>query len=214
MEAVHEAGVGGEPANRRLLVGGAVALAVFTGASLLAGPLFFLLWPWTPVVAVVALAAAVVLTRWLLAWSGHVWAYRAGLLGAFLCMVGLSGVGGFMEGFIDDGPFYARAFDGDLSALTPAARLPFRAGELLVYNRDGDAAPVLVHVVDGRTRWALELRGSERDRSKLYSMERPVVRYQGRLRARVDFVGKCTFGTERGRVYLPRVGIARFYMSW
>ncbi|MEL7314672.1 MAG: hypothetical protein AAFN08_06935, partial [Cyanobacteria bacterium J06559_3] len=117
----------------------------------------------------------------------------------------------------NDGPFYGENYTNGVTGLEAHHRIDYRQGELLIYNRQNNSAPVLTYEVDGGILWGREL--DVRDHPKyvdhfLVEIEDLAVN-SGILRDRLDFIGTWDFGKEPGRAYLWKWGgFHRFYLSW
>jgi len=144
-------------------------------------------------------------------------AYLIGCLVALVILLPAVSLVKFMEQGLDDGPFYGTDYTGGVMGLEVSDRLPYRRGELQIYNRQSRQAPVLAYQVNDELQWAKELDVSQHPKYRSYQLstiETPTLAY-GVIRDRVDFIGNWDFGTERGRVYLWKWGgFHRFYLSW
>ncbi|NER78607.1 MAG: hypothetical protein F6K42_03335 [Leptolyngbya sp. SIO1D8] len=122
-----------------------------------------------------------------------------------------------MEQGLDDGPFYGLEYTGGVTGLEANHRLDYRQGELLIYNRQQNRAPVLVYEANGDLVWSVEMDVSQHPKYQNYqlsTLEEPTLAY-GIIRDRLNFLGTWDFGKERGRAYLWKWGrFHRFYLSW
>lgn len=152
--------------------------------------------------------------RWL---PKDVLGYLAGCLVALVILLPAVSLLNFMEQGLRDGPFYGEDYSGDIAGENVSDRIEYRQGELLIYNRGEDQAPVLAYQVEEETHWATELDVAENPRYERYhliSIQEPTLAY-GIFRDRMDFKGRWTFGTETGRAYLWKWGgFHRFFLSW
>lgn len=149
----------------------------------------------------------------------RVHAYRAGFLIAAILLVPARRMVDLLESGFDDGPFHGRAFAGDVSGMKPSESVPFRSGELAVYNRSHGKAPILAYLAGGRTRWAHEMFVSMETPTSTGENELREITHlrvsRGFVRDRVDFIGEWTFGAEHGYAFVWRWGgIQRFFLSW
>jgi hypothetical protein len=144
-------------------------------------------------------------------------AYLTGCLVALVLLLPIGTVIKVAEQGFDDGPFYGQVYTDGVTGLEASDRLPYRAGELVIYNRRAQSPPLLTYEVDDELRWAVALDVSqtpEFSEFQLFEVQDPTLLY-GILRDRIDFTGVWTFGTERGRAYLWKWGgFQRFYLSW
>jgi|GEM_PF-2540436 len=143
--------------------------------------------------------------------------YLIGCLVALIVLLPASSVVKFAEQGFDDGPFYGEPFTGRIVAAAASDRLPYREGELLIYNRADAKAPILAYQIEDETAWAQVLDVSKNPRYANYeftAMQEPSLAY-GIFRDRLDFLGTWNFGTERGRAYFWKWGgFHRFFLSW
>ncbi|MBF2036878.1 MAG: hypothetical protein IGR92_15740 [Leptolyngbyaceae cyanobacterium T60_A2020_046] len=144
-------------------------------------------------------------------------AYLLGCLVALVLLLPAVTVIKFAEQGFDDGPFYGVPYTNGLTGLTPSDRLPYRAGELLIYNRNPDMPPILAYETAGTVRWAQELEIQAHPGFEQYQLDaiaEPTLAY-GIVRDRIDSTATWSFGTERCRIYLWKWGrFHRFYLSW
>lgn len=143
--------------------------------------------------------------------------YLVGCLAALVILLPAVFLFKFMEQGFKDGPFYGEDYSGVISGENASARMDYRQGELLTYNRQADKAPVLVYWADNDLRWAKELDVGENPRYEDYHLEsiRDLALSYGIFRDRIDFEGRWSFGTESGRAYLWKWGgFHRFFLSW
>ncbi len=147
----------------------------------------------------------------------HPTAYLTGCLVALVLMLPIVSAAKLVEQGFNDGPFYGENYTNGVTGLDAHHRTDYRQGELLIYNRQTNSAPVLTYEVDGEILWAREL--DVRDHPKyadhfLVEIENLTVA-PGILRDRVNFTGTWDFGKEPGRAYLWKWGgFHRFYLSW
>jgi len=143
--------------------------------------------------------------------------YLIGCLVALIVLLPASSLVKFFEQGFDDGPFHGEPFTGVISGESASDRLPYRQGELLIYNRPAGKAPILAYQIEDETAWAQVLDVSENPRYADYqftTMQEPSLAY-GIFRDRLDFLGTWDFGTERGRAYFWKWGgFHRFFLSW
>ena len=152
--------------------------------------------------------------RWLPSYGSS---YLVGCLVALILLLPASSLIQFLEQGFDDGPFYGEPFKGVVSGKSASDRLPYRQGELLIYNRSTDKAPILAYWVDEEPAWAQVLDVSQNTRYadyQLSAMQDPSLAL-GIFRDRLDFLSTWNFGTEPGRAYLWKWGgFHRFFLSW
>lgn len=143
--------------------------------------------------------------------------YLAGCLVALVLLLPLVSGFKFAEQGLDDGPFYGADYTRGVMGLEVQERVEYRQGEILIYNRQQNSAPLLVYQVDGETQWARELDVRQHPKYEDYllnKIETPTVTY-GILRDRLNFLGTWEFGKEPGRAYVWKWGgFHRFYLSW
>ena len=135
---------------------------------------------------------------------------------ALIALIPLSGIVTFTEQGMQDGPFYGQRYGGSLDVENASHRLPYRQGELLIYNRQDDEAPILTYQIEDDVRWATVLNVQKRGRYADYqiaAMKDPELAY-GILRDRLNFRATWNFGEEHGRAYLWKAGrLHRFFLS-
>lgn len=178
---------------------------------------FTLIHPVLPFTVVLVGYGLVVLMqrwRWLPSYNSS---YLIGCLVALIILLPASSLIKFLEQGFDDGPFYGEPFKGVISGESASDRLPYRQGELLIYNRSADKAPILAYQVEDETAWAQVLDVSQNDHYadyQLTAVQDPSLAL-GIFRDRLNFSGTWNFGTERGRAYLWKWGgFHRFFLSW
>jgi hypothetical protein len=192
-----------------------VSLAVAAGTFLVSAP-FLVIESWAGFAVLGVLAVALFSLRERLGLGNRLNAARVGVLITLVLLVPARFYAELLVSGFDDGPFTGRPFAGDLSKLRPSERVPFRAGEIVIYNRARGAAPVVEYRARGRTEWAQEMFVSLGDRgeNELREITDPRVSY-GVVRDRLDFIGTWTYGAERGYAFIWKWGgIQRFYLSW
>lgn len=143
--------------------------------------------------------------------------YLMGCLAALIILLPASSLVIFAEQGFDDGPFYGEPFNGVIFGNAASDRLGYRQGELLVYNRSDDEAPILAYQVQTETRWAQILDVSDNRRYADYQLTAisDLSLAYGIFRDRLDFAGSWDFGTEPGRAYFWKWGdFHRFFLSW
>ena len=144
-------------------------------------------------------------------------AYLIGCLVALVLLLPMVSAAKLAEQGFKDGPFYGENYTNGVMGLEAHHRTDYRQGELMIYNRQRNSAPVLTYEVDGDIRWAREL--DVRDHPKyadhfMGEIENLTVS-PGILRDRLNFTGNWDFGKEPGRAYLWKWGgFHRFYLSW
>jgi hypothetical protein len=196
---------------RSVLVSLGIAAATF-----LASVPFLQLEEWAGFAVLALLAVALFTLRDRLGLGRRLNACRVGVLIALLLLVPARSFAELLLSGFDDGPFAGRPFAGNLSTLKAGDRVAYRAGELVIYNRQGGDAPVVVYRAMGRTEWAVEMFVSLGDRgvNELWEITEPHI-VHGVVRDRLDFIGTWTYGAERGYAFIWKWGgIQRFYLSW
>lgn len=178
---------------------------------------FTLLHPLLPfVVLLLWLGFVSLLQRW--RWiSHHESAHLIGGLVALLLLLPTTTVISFAEQGFDDGPFYGRAYEGAALGENASDRLEYRQGELLIYNRQPNEAPVLEYRIAGKAQWIHEMDVSQTPHYKGYQLSaiREPQLASGLLRDRLNFQGTWNFGVESGRAYIWKWdGFHRFFLSW
>lgn len=195
-----------------------ISLAVAAGAFAVSAP-FLVIEHWLGFAALAVSAFLFLVLRQRHGLPDERHAYRAGFLIATVLLVPARFMADILESGFDDGPFRGQPFAGDLSKTKPSERVPFRSGELVVYNRADGRAPILVYRAGGRTRWAHEMfvsmtTADTTGENELHDITRLRVS-PGIIRDRLDFIGTWTFGAEHGYAFVWRWGgIQRFYLSW
>lgn len=178
---------------------------------------FTLIHPVLPfAIALVGYGLVMLMQRW--RWlPGYGRSYLLGCLVALILLLPASSLIQFLEQGFDDGPFYGQPFAGVILGKQADISLPYRQGELLIYNRTAVKAPILAYRSNDETRWAQVLDVSQNSRYadyQLTAMQEPSLAL-GLFRDRLDFLGNWNFGTERGRAYLWKWGgFHRFFLSW
>jgi hypothetical protein len=139
-----------------------------------------------------------------------------GFVIAFILLFPLAFFARIAEGGFDDGPFTGRPFVGAVDSLIPTDSVAFRGGQLLIYNRIDNQAPIISYIVKGEISWTREMFVSMRDNNynQLWGISEPSVAY-GIVRDRLDFQASWTYGIENGYAYIWKFGgIQKFYLSW
>ncbi|MEM9006546.1 MAG: hypothetical protein AAGE59_23845 [Cyanobacteria bacterium P01_F01_bin.86] len=144
-------------------------------------------------------------------------AYLMGCLVALVLLLPTVSAAKLMEQGFNDGPFYGENYTNGFMGLEVHHRTDYRKGELLIYNRQKNSAPVLTYQVDGEILWARTMDVRQHPKYQNYfltDIENPTVT-SGFLRDRLNFLGTWEFGKEPGRAYLWKWGgFHRFYLSW
>lgn len=143
--------------------------------------------------------------------------YLAGFLIAIVVLLPATFLIRFAEQGFDDGPFYGQPLEAFLTEAEASDRLSYRQGELLIYNRQPDQAPVLAYSINGELQWAqaMDVRQNHRyEEYQLTALAEPTLAY-GIFRDRLNFVGTWNFGAEPGRAFIWKWnGFHRFFLSW
>ncbi|MDB9525972.1 hypothetical protein PN498_08240 [Oscillatoria sp. CS-180] len=200
--------------TRRKTVGLGILTAVIGVAIALPFALIHPVLPFT--VVLLGFGAIILLQRW--RWvPKHSMGYLLGCLVALVALLPAVSLFKFAERGFDDGPFYGVAYDGVITGESASDRMDYRDGELLIYNRPADKAPILAYRVEEDVEWAREMdigQNSRYEKYRLESIEEPELAY-GIFRDRLDFEANWNFGTEAGRAYLWKWGgFHRFFLSW
>ncbi|MDA0672804.1 MAG: hypothetical protein O3C67_03745 [Cyanobacteria bacterium] len=185
--------------------------------GVLVGLPFTILHPAVPFTVVLVTFGIVMGLRRPLRLPKYPTAYLAGCLAALVLLLPIGFTVKVAERGFDDGPFYGQVYTDGVTGLEASDRVPYRGGDLAIYNRNNRVPPILAYEVDGDLRWAVALDVSQTENYadyQLVNVSEPQLVY-GILRDRLDFLGNWTFGQERGRAYLWKWGgFHRFYLSW
>ncbi len=144
-------------------------------------------------------------------------AYWAGCLAALVMLLPISALVKFAEQGFNEGPFYGQVYTDGVTGLEVGDRLEYRNGDLVVYNRQAQRAPVLTYRVGQDLRWAVEMDVSQAPAYENYHLSKieDLSLFYGILRDRIDFTGEWDFGSERGRIFLWKWGqFQKFYLGW
>ncbi|MGF1458472.1 MAG: hypothetical protein ACFBSG_05535 [Leptolyngbyaceae cyanobacterium] len=168
------------------------------------------------VIVLVGYGLIVMMVRW--RWLPPYYnGYLAGCLVALIILLPTASMLKFLEQGFDNGPFYSTPYTGIVSGESASERLDYRQGELLIYNRAANKAPILAYRTEVQTHWAEVLdvsQNAQYEPFQLRSIESAEIHY-GLIRDRLDFIGNWNFGAETGRAYLWKWnGLQRFYLSW
>lgn len=124
----------------------------------------------------------------------------------------------FFEAGFDDGPFIGESYDGELNSLKVDHTIAYGDGQLRVYNRSDEEAPIIACFdAKGNVEWAwlMDVRlkpGYET--AMLYAIDDPEIE-SGLLRDRIVFLSTWTYGAEHAYAYVWKWGgPQRFYLSW
>lgn len=178
---------------------------------------FTLVHPVLPFMLVLfGLGLILLLKRWRWIQQAPAVCWMVGVL-ILILLIPLSTGVHFIEQGWQDGPFYGHAYNGVMTGEEASDRLDYRQGELWIYNRQEDKAPILAYQIGGDVQWARELDISQRagyEGYQLNAITEPKLA-RGMLRDRLNFLANWSLGEDSGRAYIWKWnGFHRFFLNW